>query len=54
MLMTVLAIGAVALFVLLGVVGYLLIIASSRASRTEARVQALLREAQEGQAATSA
>lgn len=54
MLMTILTLGAVALFMLLGVVGYLLIIASSRASRTEARVQALLREARAGRAATSA
>ena len=35
---------AIALFVLLGVVGYLLIIASSRADQTEARLRALLRE----------
>ena len=45
---TVLAIGAVMFFILLGVVGYLLIIASNRAERTEARVQALLREARAG------
>jgi len=54
MLTTVFAIGGVALFMLLGVVGYLLIIASSRASRTEARVQALLREARADQAAAGA
>jgi type II secretory pathway component PulM len=33
---------------LLGVVVYLLVVASSRASHTEARVQALLREARAG------
>ena len=37
--------GAAVLYVVLGVVLYLLMVASSRASQTEARVQALLREA---------
>lgn len=45
MLMTILSFGAVALFILLGVVGYLLIIASSRTEHTEAQVQALLHQA---------
>jgi hypothetical protein len=40
--------GAAALFVVLGVAGYLLVIASSRASHTAARVRALLREARAG------
>ena len=35
--------GAAVLYVVLGVVLYLLMVASSRASQTEARVQALLR-----------
>ena len=48
MMMTVLGIGAVALSVLVSVVIYLLLIASSRAEETEARVQALLREARAG------
>lgn len=48
MLMTVLTISAVALSLFLVVVVYLLIIASSRAERTEARVQARLREARVG------
>ena len=48
MMMTVLGIGAVALSVVVVVVVYLLLIASSRAEQTEARVQALLREAREG------
>ena len=48
-MMTVLGIGAIALFMLLGVVGYLLMIASSRAEHTEARVRALLRQAETGQ-----
>ncbi len=48
MMMTVLGIGAVALSVLVFVVVYLLIIASSRAEQTEARVQARLREARAG------
>ena len=48
MMMTVLGIGAVALSVLVFVVIYLLLIASSRAEQTEARVQALLREARAG------
>ncbi len=48
MMMTVLGIGAVALSVLVFVVIYLLIIASSRAEHTEARVQALLRAAWAG------
>ena len=47
-MMTVLGIGAVALSVLVFVVVYLLIIASSRAEQTEARVQARLREARTG------
>ena len=47
-MMTVLGIGAVALSVLVFVVVYLLLIASSRAEQTEARVQALLREARAG------
>ncbi len=45
MMMTVLGIGAVALSVLVFVVIYLMLIASSRAEETEARVQARLREA---------
>ena len=48
MMMTVLGIGAVALSVLVFVVVYLLIIASSRAEQIEARVQARLREARAG------
>ena len=48
MMMTVLGIGAVALSVLVFVVVYLMLIASSRAEETEARVQALLLEAREG------
>ena len=47
-MMTVLGIGAVALSVLVFVVVYLLLIASSRAERTAARVQARLREARAG------
>ena len=47
-MMTVLGIGAVALSVLVFAVVYLLIIASSRAEETEARVQARLREARAG------
>ncbi len=47
-MMTVLGIGAVALSILVLVVVYLMIIASSRAEQTEARVQALLREARAG------
>ena len=48
MMMTVLGIGAVALSVLVFVVVYLLLIASSRAEHTAARVQARLREARAG------
>ena len=48
MVMTVLGIGAVALSVLVFVVVYQLIIASSRAEHTEARVKALLRAARAG------
>ena len=48
MMMTVLGIGAVALSVLVFVVIYLLLIASSRAEQTEARVQARLLEARAG------
>ena len=48
MMMTVLGIGAVALSVLVFVVIYLLLIASSRAEETEARVQARLLEARAG------
>ena len=48
MMMTVLGIGAIALSVLVFVVVYLLLIASSRAEHTEARVQARLREARAG------
>ena len=48
MMMTVLGIGAVALSVLVFVVVYLLIIASSRAEQIEARVQARVREARAG------
>ena len=48
MMMTVLGIGAVALSVLVFVVIYLMLIASSRAEQTEARVQARLREARAG------
>ena len=40
--------GAAVLCVVLGVVGYLLVVASSRASQTEAGVQALLRQARAG------
>ena len=47
-MMTVLGIGAVALSVLVFVMVYLLLIASSRAEETEARVQALLLEARAG------
>ena len=47
-MMTVLSIGAVALSVLVFVVIYLLIIASSRAEHTAARVQARLRAARAG------
>ena len=47
-MMTVLGIGAIALSVLVFLVVYLLLIASSRAEETEARVQALLREARAG------
>ena len=45
---TVLLWGAAVLYVVLGVVLYLLMVASSRASQTEARVQALLRAARAG------
>ena len=48
MMMTVLGIGAVALSVVVFVVVYLVLIASSRAEHTEARVQARLREARAG------
>ena len=47
-MMTVLGIGAVALSVLVFVVVYLLLIASSRAEHTAARVQARLRAARAG------
>ena len=47
-MMTVLGIGAIALSVLVFVVIYLMLIASSRAEESEARVQALLREARAG------
>ncbi|NCA90363.1 MAG: hypothetical protein EOM92_16105 [Gammaproteobacteria bacterium] len=47
-MMTVLGVGAIALSVLVFLVVYLLLIASSRAEETEARVQALLREARAG------
>ena len=47
-MMTVLGIGAIALSLLVYVVVYLLLIASSRAEETEDRVQALLLEARAG------
>ena len=47
-MMTVLGVGAIALSVLVFLVVYLLLIASSRAEETEARVQARLREARAG------
>jgi len=47
-MMAVLGIGAVVLSVLVFVVVYLQLIASSRAEHTEARVQARLREARAG------
>ena len=37
------------ILVTLGVVGYLLVVASTRANLTEARVRALLRQAEAGQ-----
>ena len=37
------------ILVVLGVVGYLLVVASARANHTEARVRALLRQAEAGQ-----
>jgi hypothetical protein len=51
---TALLIGAGVLFILLGVVGYLLIIANGQANQTEARVRAILRQARMGDDAPGA
>ena len=45
----VLQVVGILILVALGVVGYLLVVASARANQTEARVRALLRQAEAGQ-----